>query len=64
MASPANVRDFPPSALSLRSGLTFGTMKRSKMAMARSMDPTDRKGKVKPPTLYKADPTAGPVSIG
>ena len=63
LASPANVSDFPPSALSLTSGLTFGMMKRRRMAMARATDPTDRKGNLKPPASYKADPTAGPSSI-
>ena len=63
LASPPNVSGFPPSPLSLGSGLTFGMMKRRKMAMARSTDPKDRKGKMKPPASYKADPTAGPGSI-
>ncbi len=52
--------DFPLSVLSFSSIVTFGTMRRRRIATRKVADPTLTKGKVKPPRLYSAEPRAGP----
>jgi len=43
--SAVKVRDFPPSVLSLFSGLTFGTMIRRRTAATKATDPTVMNGR-------------------
>ena len=63
LINPVNVSDLPPSVLSFSSILTLGTMNRRSMATTRVTDPTLKKGRVNPPTPYKADPNAGPEHL-
>ncbi len=45
---------------SLSSMLTGGTTRQRTIDMNKANPPTVRNGRVKPPTLYKNDPRAGP----
>ena len=39
---------------------TFGNVNKSPIALTEHHTPTTRNGRVKPPSSYKAEPTAGP----